>query len=204
MQINLDKSDATERATGGSRVKNLAENIAAISERRERHTEMLAELDQTGDLSAYDLYLRAYEMYFSSPRQMPEALGLLERAIERDPHYGPALAWAAVCCLRLEADGWSTDRAVDRRKSVDFARRALQVADDDPGTLANAALALAYFGEDIGAMMVLVDRALALNPSFARGWYIGGILRLLPASLSEQSSVSRLRCVSVRAVRFSM
>jgi adenylate cyclase len=51
------------------------------------------------------------------------------------------------------------------------------VAGDDPGTLANAALALAYFGEDIGAMMALVDRALALNPGFARGWHISGILR---------------------------
>ena len=36
----LDKSDATERATGGSRVKNLAEKIAAIRERRERHKDM--------------------------------------------------------------------------------------------------------------------------------------------------------------------
>lgn len=27
-------------------------------------------------------------------------------------------------------------------------------------------------------MMALVDRALLLNPSFARGWYIGAILRL--------------------------
>jgi hypothetical protein len=45
----LDKSDATERATGGSRVKNLAEKIAAIRERRERHKDMLAELDQTGE-----------------------------------------------------------------------------------------------------------------------------------------------------------
>jgi adenylate cyclase len=54
----------------------------------------------------------------------------------------------------------------------------LQVAGDDPGILANAALALAYFGEDIGAMMALVDRALTLNPSFARGWHISGTLRL--------------------------
>jgi hypothetical protein len=54
----------------------------------------------------------------------------------------------------------------------------LQVASDDPETLANAALALAYFGEDISAMMALVDRALALNPSFARGWHISGTLRL--------------------------
>ena len=132
----------------------------------------------TDDLAAYDLYLRAYEMYFSSAQQIPEALGLLERAIQRDPRYGPALAWAAVCCLRLEADGSSADPAADSRKSVEFARRAVQIAGDDPGTLANAALALAYFGEDIGVMMALVDRALALNPSYARGWYIGAILKL--------------------------
>jgi tetratricopeptide (TPR) repeat protein len=117
-------------------------------------------------------------MYFSSAQEIPEALRLLERAIERDPRYGPALAWAGVCCLRLDADGSSTDPALDTRKSVDFARRALQVAGDDPGTLANGALALAYYGEDIGAMITIVDRALALNPSLARGWYIGAILRL--------------------------
>jgi len=46
-----------------------------------------------------------------------------------------------------------------RLKGVKFARRALEAADDDPAVLANAANALAYFGEDIGAMMALVDRA---------------------------------------------
>jgi hypothetical protein len=44
--------------------------------------------------------------------------------------------------------------------------------------LADAAYALACFGEDIDAMMVLVDRALAFNPSYARGWHISGFLRL--------------------------
>jgi adenylate cyclase len=61
---------------------------------------------------------------------------------------------------------------------VDFARRALEVAGDDPAVLGNAAVALAYFGEDIGAMMALADRALALNPNYARGWSISGVLRL--------------------------
>jgi len=130
----------------------------------------------TADLTAYDLYLRAYAMFFSSAWQIPEALRLLERVIERDPQYGPALALAAVCCQRLCLDGLSADPKMDRRKGADFARRALQLADDDPGALANAALALSFFGEDVGAMIALVDRALALNPSFARGWYIRGIL----------------------------
>jgi adenylate cyclase len=131
----------------------------------------------TADLTAYDLYLRAYAMVLSSTRQAPEALRLLEQAIVRDPRYGPALAWAAQCCFRLLVDERSEDREADRRKGIDFARRALEVAGDDPGILANAANALAYFGEDIGAMLALVGRALALNPSYARGWQISGVLR---------------------------
>jgi len=134
---------------------------------------------QTTDLAAYDLYLRAEAMVLSSAKQTPTALRLMEQAIARDPRYGPALAWASVCCFRLVQDGRNEDDpAADRRKGVDFARRALEVASDDPGILVNAALPLAYFGEDIGAMMALVDRALTLNPNFARGWFISGILRM--------------------------
>ena len=82
----------------------------------------------TTDLTAYDLYLRAYAMYLSSATQIPEALRLLEQAIERDPNYGPALALAALCCLRLVTDGRSEDPASDARKGTDLVRRAQQVA----------------------------------------------------------------------------
>jgi adenylate cyclase len=132
----------------------------------------------TDDLTAYDLYLRAFPMFLSASRQIPEALRLLEMAIARDPNYGPALAGAALCCYRLVNDNRSEDLAADVRKGTAFAKRALEVAEDNPGILANTAQALAFFGEDIDAMITLVDRALTLNPSFARGWYISGILRL--------------------------
>ena len=62
--------------------------------------------------------------------------------------------------------------------AVDFARRALRAAPDDPGVLGRAAMVLGRFGEDIDAALALVDRALALNPSFAYGWYWSGWLRL--------------------------
>jgi tetratricopeptide (TPR) repeat protein len=116
-------------------------------------------------------------MVLSSTGQVRAALRLIEQAIARDPRYGPALAWAAHCCYRLVMDGRSDDPVADRLKGTDFARRALEVAADDPRILANTAHALAYFGEDIGAMMALVDRALALNPSYARGWLISSGLR---------------------------
>src|SRR5205814_6332116 len=54
----------------------------------------------TNDLTAYDLYLRGYAMVLSSASRYSEALGLMEQAIERDPHYGLALAFAAFCYIR--------------------------------------------------------------------------------------------------------
>jgi adenylate cyclase len=147
----------------------------------------------TTDLSAYDAYLRAYAMLMRSATQIPRALELLEEAIARDPDYGPALAWAAVCWQRLCTDGTSKDVEADTRKAIDYGRRALRVAGDDPATLANAAIALALLGEDIGAMTALVDRALALNPSYARGWHVSGLLRLFagePEAALEQGETA--------------
>jgi TolB-like protein/Tfp pilus assembly protein PilF len=129
----------------------------------------------TTDLTTYDLYLRAFAAIYPITQEgLVEALQLLEQAIAIDPRYGPALSWAAMCHRRLAIDGWAKG---NRLKAIDFARQALGVAQNDPGILANAAFVLAYFGEDIGAMIGLVDRALALNPSFAHGWYRSGVLR---------------------------
>ena len=127
----------------------------------------------TRDLSAYDLYLRALAM---SPT--PQAFQVLEEAIARDPHYGPALALAASWSMNLVSDGAAPDRDANRQKGIGFARRALAVAGNDPGVLADAAFALACFGEDIVAMTALVDRALTFNPNYARGWHASSFLRL--------------------------
>src|SRR5262249_27331721 len=120
-------------------------------------------------LNAYDLYLRALASFYQMTKaKVIEALEFLDEAITIDRHYGPALSWAAACHGRLLADGWTEDRKASRRNAVDLARQALQVADDDPDILSNAALQLAASGEeDIGAMISLVERALTLNPSYA-------------------------------------
>ena len=132
----------------------------------------------TNDLTAYDLYLRALSYSFTWERPgIVRALELLRQAIERDPHYGRALVLAARCNVDLHVNGW-TELSEATRDGVDFARRALGAAGDDPEVLANAAYVLAYFGEDIYAGVALVDRALELNQSFARGWQQSAWLRL--------------------------
>jgi len=80
--------------------------------------------------------------------------------------------------MQLASDASAPDRGAIRQKGIDFGRRAVELAESAPGALADAAWALAAFGEDIDAMVVLVYRALVLNPSYARGWHISGFLRL--------------------------
>ena len=133
----------------------------------------------TDDLTAYDFYLRALATYYPISRKRAfDTLQLLRQAIAIDSHYGPALSWTAIVLMRLYREGWAAEPEATRQEAVDLARRALQIARDDPGILANAAFVLANFGEDIGAMVGLIDRALALTPSFARGWFLSGALRL--------------------------
>jgi len=133
----------------------------------------------TNDLNAYDLYLRALAAFFPRTKdQVLEALGLLNQAIAIDRYYGLALSWAAICHRQLVSNSWAEDPETSRDKARDLARQALDVGENDPGILVNAALVLAFFGEDIGATIALADHALTLNPSYARGWYLSGSLRV--------------------------
>jgi tetratricopeptide (TPR) repeat protein len=105
-------------------------------------------------------------------------LELAERALERDPNYGSALAAAVSCQVSIYVNAWTNDLEATRREGIDLARRALRVGGDDPFVLAISANALAAFGEDIAAAIALIDRSLQINPSFARGWLRSGWLRL--------------------------
>ena len=99
------------------------------------------------DATAYDLYLRALAAFFPVTREgVITALKCIEQAVAIDPHYAPALAWTAVCHLRLISEGWVEQPEAHRAKAIDLAHQALQAEESDPGVLANAALVLAQFG----------------------------------------------------------
>jgi adenylate cyclase len=163
----------------------VATSVAGVIEPTLQAAETLRSAERpTKDLTAYDLYLRALARFFPlAEERVRQALGLLEQAIVRDPQFAPALALAAICQLRLYLDGWTEQPELAIRRGTDFARQALQTAANDPDTIANAVFALAYSGEDIRAMMSLIDDALALNPSLARGWYVSSHVRLLAGAL---------------------
>jgi TolB-like protein len=158
----------------------VAVNVAGVIEPTLEAAETRRLADRpTHDLTALDFYLRALpDLDAFGQSGLLRALGLLGRAIERDPHYGPALALAAHCHQGLEVNGWAEDPEATRRTSVDLARQALRSAPDDPNVLALTAFVLGYFGEDIDVSLGLIDRCLTLNPSCARGWHWSALLRV--------------------------
>ena len=134
----------------------------------------------TNDLTAYDLYVRALPHFAAQEKdRVFQALDLLGQAIERDPHYGPALALAAHFHQWLAANDWADDLETIRGRGIDLARRALRCAPDDPDVLSFAGFTLAHCGEDINVALGLIERSFALNPCFARGWLQSGVARLL-------------------------
>jgi hypothetical protein len=98
------------------------------------------------------------------------------------------------CSKRLASDVEST-----RSKALVLARRALRCAPDDPEVLAFAGFTLAHCGEDINVALGLIERALSLNPSFARGWLQSGVARLLAVNPISRLSDLRQRLDSKSA-----
>jgi TolB-like protein len=138
----------------------------------------------TEDLSAYELYLRARQVYLEyDPATFRNALALFEKAYARDPNYAEALAWAAEARTHAMLFRWIDDAPESSTRKVrDELRRALMAGGDNPTVLAAAGSAtagLAYMsgsgaipapGADTGAAETLVSRALSLNPGAARTW----------------------------------
>jgi adenylate cyclase len=158
----------------------VAISVAGVIEPAVREAEIRRSAARpTSDLTAYDLYLRALPLMLTwATDAAAQALDLLGRAIERDPHYGLALAAAAFCHSQRFGSGWTDDPERERRQGIELARRALQAGGDDSNAIVFAVGALANFGEDVGLLMRLIDNLLALNPSFADGWNWSGWLRL--------------------------
>jgi len=159
---------------------SVALSVAGLIEPTLQAAEMLRSAQRpTDDLTAYDLYLRARAAAQSWDRQgVLRALDLLKQALERDPSYGSALALMAVCHQNFHVNGWGEDQEAIREQGVEYARRALRAAADDPLVLGDAAYVLGYFERDINPALALIDRSLELNPSFAIGWVRSAWLRL--------------------------
>jgi adenylate cyclase len=105
-------------------------------------------------------------------------LSLFKRAIELDPEFASAYASAAFCYVVRNVAGWMTDPADEIADAARLARRAVELGKDDAVVLAASGFALAHVVRDLDTGVVLIDRALALNPNLAEAWRLGGWIKI--------------------------
>ena len=134
----------------------------------------------TGNLHAYDYYLRGLAVYrqFSHQGTMDEPLQLFMRAIELDPEFAFAHAMAACCYAVRKTTGCMTDPEQDVPAAARLAARAVELGAEDPIALAACGWVFAYVVGDLDAGCALVDRALALNPNLPNCWQWGGTVKI--------------------------
>jgi adenylate cyclase len=128
-------------------------------------------------LDAYDCFLRASDLLHQWTNEGTDAaLALFKRAIEIDPDYAQAHAFALWCYAWRYSAG--SLRPGDRDDAVEFARKAARLGKDDAFSLSWAAMGLALFTGELDEPVALTDRALALNPNLARSWNLSGWINI--------------------------
>lgn len=127
------------------------------------------------NLDAYDLVLQSQsDVYSGMPARVTKALVLLERALALEPDYALAHAFAAMChhCLFLRAGLREENRAA----SISHAQAATQHGQDDALALTFAGFSIGMDGHDHDAGFAALEAALAVSPSSAITYNVGGVM----------------------------
>ncbi|HYM32284.1 MAG TPA: adenylate/guanylate cyclase domain-containing protein [Candidatus Cybelea sp.] len=148
--------------------------VGAIAPKLEQAEIERARRKPTGNLDAYDYYLRAIASFYQGTKDaVGEAQRLFYRAIELDPTFAAAHGMAARCYTWRKSNGWRTDGLGEAAEMERLARRAVELGRDDAIALCTGGFALAHAG-DLDEAAACIDRAIVLNPSLAWVWYHGG------------------------------
>ena len=129
-------------------------------------------------LDAYDCYLRAFPLaYANTPDDAREALRLLDQALRLEPTYAAAHGLAAWCHEQLYYRAGFRDE--NKTAVLRHAAAAISHGGDNSTALMFAGFAISLTVGDHQAAINAVDRALALNPSYAAGYAFSAMVRAL-------------------------
>jgi tetratricopeptide (TPR) repeat protein len=150
----------------------------------------------TENLSAYDLYLRALPRYLGSLAENREALRLLHKAIEIDPSYSTAYAFAAHCYHVQKMFGWVPPVDPQLNEGIRLARLAAKMGKSDSEALWMAGFGLALLAGEVEHGLVLIERSVSLNPNSSNALLACSYLRVFlgdsDGALEDVSRAMRL------------
>ncbi len=127
----------------------------------------------TSNLDAYDLYLKARELFIAR-ENLPTSWQLLEQATQMDPNF--VRAWEALAAVRSVAKSWFPGDETDHDAlALEAAHRALEL---DPNlSMAYAVIGMKHMvtGEGYAGAIRNLDMAIENNPKNATAWLWRGI-----------------------------
>ncbi len=144
----------------------------------------MAEIDRsrispTDSPVAYDYYFRGLWHAYRRTRNSIDAAEIaFSKAADLDSNFALAISWLATCCVIRKAQEWMLDKDRETLEGLRLARQSIAMSKDDAVVLAGSGYALAYLGGEFDLGNSLLDRSLALNPNFGRGWSLSGWIRL--------------------------
>lgn len=120
----------------------ITEQVAGTIHPKIEHAEVARARRKRPDrLDAYDLYLQSIpKQRLRHVSENEKACRILTRAVELDPHFGPALADLAFARDARISMGWQPFTHEDRERAVAYARRAIAEAAGDARVLATLAI----------------------------------------------------------------
>jgi TolB-like protein/tetratricopeptide (TPR) repeat protein len=126
-------------------------------------------------LDAYDLVMQAQADVDSGlPDRAPRALALIDRALEIDPGYAIAHAYAAISYHNKFLRGGLQE--ADREASIRHAQAAILHGQDDAIALTFAGFAIGMDAHDRAAARTAFESALAVSPSSALTYIMGSVV----------------------------
>jgi TolB-like protein/class 3 adenylate cyclase len=135
-----------------------------------------AQAKPTGNLSAYDLCLRAIaEINSRTESSLNHAVDLLQGAVAADRLFSSAYGYLACAYwIRREHEWLSIEEA--KTHGLAAAKMAVELGKDDPIALYLGGYGIAHLGGRLQEGLAHIERALALNPNQLGAWRLGGFV----------------------------
>src|SRR6266478_2681378 len=139
----------------------------------------------TGNLEAYESWLRARELLTRGTREsVVQARAMYRRAIEIDGKYAAPHAGLALAAISDYVSDWALDPAQALDEAERWARRAIELDDQEPVSHMSLGNVLLWRRDHVGALAEF-RRMIALDPNFAQGYTARGLALMYAGRAAE-------------------
>jgi adenylate cyclase len=159
--------------------------VGALAVRLTRGEEQRLRRRGTGNVEAYEAWLRARELLTRSTREsVAQARAMYRRAIEIDSKFPAPHAGLALALIADYISDWAPDPAQALAEAERWARRAVELDDQEP--VSHLALgSVSVWRRDHEGALAEFRRMIALDPNFAQGHSATGLALMYAGRAAE-------------------